>query len=90
MIRINTLLQYDRLKFRSQYLMVREEPRRIHPRAWHAVPKTLVDPDGNPVNALHGFARFIGDALKQLQPQRLAAPFAPPENLFERLSRASG
>jgi 5'-3' exonuclease len=32
-------------------------------RAWHAVPNTLVDPDGNPVNAFHGFARFMGEPL---------------------------
>ena len=27
-------------------------------RAYHSVPISIVDPDGNPVNALHGFGRF--------------------------------
>lgn len=44
-------------------------------RAWHAVPDTFVDADGNPVNALHGFARFIGDLLEQVQPQHIAVAF---------------
>lgn len=44
-------------------------------RAWHAVPNTLVDVDGNPVNALHGFARFIGDVLEQVRPTHLAVAF---------------
>ncbi len=44
-------------------------------RAWHAVPNTLVDPDGNPVNALHGFARFIGDVLEQVRPPHIAVAF---------------
>ena len=29
-------------------------------RAWHSVPIDLVDPDGNAVNALHGYCRFLG------------------------------
>ncbi|MGE0114653.1 MAG: 5'-3' exonuclease H3TH domain-containing protein [Steroidobacteraceae bacterium] len=44
-------------------------------RAWHAVPNTLVDADGNPVNALHGFARFMGDVLEQVKPTHLAVAF---------------
>lgn len=44
-------------------------------RAWHAVPNTLVDGDGNPVNALHGFARFIGDVLEQVKPKHLGVAF---------------
>ena len=44
-------------------------------RAWHAVPNTLVDPEGNPVNALHGFARFLGDVLEQVKPQHIAVAF---------------
>jgi 5'-3' exonuclease len=44
-------------------------------RAWHAVPNTLVDKEGNPVNALHGFARFIGDVLEQVKPTHLAVAF---------------
>jgi len=44
-------------------------------RAWHAVPDTLVDAQGNPVNALHGFARFISDLLEQVKPTHLAVAF---------------
>lgn len=44
-------------------------------RAWHAVPNTLVDGDGNPVNALHGFARFIGEVLEQVKPKYLGVAF---------------
>lgn len=44
-------------------------------RAWHAVPDTLVDAHGNPVNALHGFARFISDLLEQVKPKHLAVAF---------------
>ena len=44
-------------------------------RAWHAVPDTLVDTQGNPVNALHGFARFISDLLEQVKPTHLAVAF---------------
>jgi 5'-3' exonuclease len=44
-------------------------------RAWHSVPNTVVDADGNPVNALHGFARFLGDLIEQVGPQRVAVAF---------------
>lgn len=44
-------------------------------RAWHAVPNTLVDGDGHPVNALHGFARFIGEVLEQVRPRHLGVAF---------------
>ena len=44
-------------------------------RAYYAVPNTLVDGDGNPVNALHGFARFIGDVLEQVKPTYLGVAF---------------
>lgn len=44
-------------------------------RAWHTVPNTLTDPDGNPVNALHGFARFLGDLIERVKPQHIAVAF---------------
>jgi len=44
-------------------------------RSYYSVPISLVDGDGNPVNALHGFARFIGDVLEQVKPQYLAVAF---------------
>jgi 5'-3' exonuclease len=44
-------------------------------RAWHAVPNTLVDSEGYPVNALHGFARFIGEILESVKPKHLGVAF---------------
>jgi DNA polymerase-1 len=44
-------------------------------RAYHSVPIALVDPDGNPVNALHGFARFLGDLIERVRPRHLAVAF---------------
>jgi DNA polymerase I len=44
-------------------------------RAYHTVPNTLTDRDGNPVNALHGFARFIGDLIESARPTHLAVAF---------------
>lgn len=44
-------------------------------RAYHTVPNSLTDRDGNPVNALHGFARFIGDLVEQVGPSHIAVAF---------------
>lgn len=44
-------------------------------RAYYAVPNTLVDGEGNPVNALHGFARFIGDVLESVKPTHIGVAF---------------
>jgi 5'-3' exonuclease len=44
-------------------------------RAWHSVPNTLTDEDGNPVNALHGFARFLGDLIERVKPTHIAVAF---------------
>ncbi|HEY5807923.1 MAG TPA: 5'-3' exonuclease H3TH domain-containing protein [Povalibacter sp.] len=44
-------------------------------RAWHSVPNSVVDYDGNPVNALHGFARFLGDLIERVRPQHVAVAF---------------
>ncbi|MFL6577143.1 MAG: 5'-3' exonuclease H3TH domain-containing protein [Povalibacter sp.] len=44
-------------------------------RAWHSVPNTVTDLDGNPVNALHGFARFLGDLIEQVRPHHIAVAF---------------
>jgi 5'-3' exonuclease len=44
-------------------------------RAWHSVPIALVDPDGNAVNALHGFSRFLGDLLERVRPDHIAVAF---------------
>jgi DNA polymerase-1 len=44
-------------------------------RAYHTVPNAVTDLDGNPVNALHGFARFIGDLVEQVRPEHIAVAF---------------
>ena len=44
-------------------------------RAWHSVPIALVDPDGNAVNALHGFSRFLGDLIERVRPEHVAVAF---------------
>ena len=44
-------------------------------RAYYSVPVDLVDPAGNPVNAVHGFARFLGDLLERESPGHIAVAF---------------
>jgi 5'-3' exonuclease len=44
-------------------------------RAWFSVPVEFVDRDGNPVNAVHGFARFLGDLLERVAPTHVAVAF---------------
>jgi DNA polymerase I len=44
-------------------------------RAYHSVPIALVDMDGNPVNALHGFSRFLGDLIERVRPEHIAVAF---------------
>jgi 5'-3' exonuclease len=44
-------------------------------RAYYSVPINLTDADGNPVNALHGFARFIGDLIERERPVHLGVAF---------------
>jgi len=39
------------------------------------MPDDMVDDDGNPVNALYGFCRFIGDFMEQVQPDHIAILF---------------
>jgi 5'-3' exonuclease len=41
-------------------------------RAYYSMPDDMVDDDGNPVNALYGFCRFLGDFMEQVQPKHLA------------------
>ncbi|RYZ63584.1 MAG: exodeoxyribonuclease IX, partial [Proteobacteria bacterium] len=33
-------------------------------RAYYSLPPDMRDPDGNPVHALYGFGRFLGDLLE--------------------------
>jgi len=44
-------------------------------RAYYSVPLEFTDRDGNPVNAVHGFARFLGDLIERVSPERLAVAF---------------
>jgi 5'-3' exonuclease len=44
-------------------------------RAYHSVPIAVTDPDGNPVNALHGFGRFLGDLIERVRPEHIGVAF---------------
>ena len=44
-------------------------------RAYYSMPDDMVDGDGNPVNALYGFCRFLGDFLEQVNPEYVAVLF---------------
>ena len=44
-------------------------------RAYYSVPLEFVDRDGNPVNAVHGFARFLADLLERESPAHIAVAF---------------
>jgi 5'-3' exonuclease len=44
-------------------------------RAWYSVPDSLYNQDGMPINALHGFAGFLGSFLEQTEPGHVAVVF---------------
>ncbi|MDX1499827.1 MAG: 5'-3' exonuclease H3TH domain-containing protein [Woeseiaceae bacterium] len=44
-------------------------------RAYYSIPDDMVDGEGNPVNALYGFCRFLGDFLEQVNPEHVAVLF---------------
>jgi 5'-3' exonuclease len=44
-------------------------------RAYYSMPDDMVDKDGNPVNALYGFCRFLGDFMEQVNPEHVAVLF---------------
>jgi DNA polymerase-1 len=44
-------------------------------RAWHSVPVDVADVDGNPVNAVFGFARFVCELLERESPRHIAVAF---------------
>ncbi len=56
-------------------------------RAWYSIPAEMTDPDANPVNALYGFARFLGDFLENVRPELVAVAFD--ENRGESCVRAA-
>ena len=44
-------------------------------RAYYSMPDDMVDDDGNPINALYGFCRFLGDFMEQVTPEHVAVAF---------------
>lgn len=44
-------------------------------RAWFSIPDDMRDRDGNPVNALYGYTRFLGDFLERSKPDVVAVAF---------------
>lgn len=44
-------------------------------RAWHSIPPDFTDVDGHPVNAVHGFTRFLLDLLERARPRHAAIAF---------------
>jgi len=44
-------------------------------RAWFSMPDDMRDHDGNAVNALYGFTRFLGDFLEHTKPEYVAVAF---------------
>ncbi|MCC6633059.1 MAG: exodeoxyribonuclease IX [Gammaproteobacteria bacterium] len=44
-------------------------------RAYYSLPPEMVDRDGNPVHALYGFARFMGDLIEREKPRYVAVAF---------------
>jgi 5'-3' exonuclease len=44
-------------------------------RAWHGTPIDTNDEDGWPVNAVHGFARFLCELIERTRAERLALAF---------------
>jgi len=44
-------------------------------RAWHSIPPDLLDADGWPVNAVHGFTRFMLELLERQRPRYIVVAF---------------
>ena len=44
-------------------------------RAYHSMPPDMADADGHATHALYGFARFIGDLIEEVRPERLCVAF---------------
>jgi 5'-3' exonuclease len=44
-------------------------------RAYHSMMPDRVDRDGNPVHAVFGFARFLGDLIERVRPRYMAVAF---------------
>ena len=44
-------------------------------RAYYSMPDDMVDDAGNPIDALYGFCRFLGDFMEQVTPEFVAVAF---------------
>ena len=44
-------------------------------RAHFSMPDDMVDDEGNPINALYGYCRFLGDFMEQVKPEYVAVLF---------------
>ena len=44
-------------------------------RAWFSIPDSMRGPDGQPVNALYGYARFLGELMQRATPAEIAVAF---------------
>ncbi len=44
-------------------------------RAHYSMPDDMVDDDGNPINALYGYCRFLGNFMEQVKPEYVAVLF---------------
>lgn len=44
-------------------------------RAYYSMPDDMVDDAGNPINALYGFCRFLGDFMEKVTPEFIAVAF---------------
>ena len=44
-------------------------------RAYYSMPDDMVDDQGNPINALYGFCRFLGDFMERVTPEYVAVLF---------------
>ena len=44
-------------------------------RAWFSIPDDMIDLEQNPVNAVYGYARFLGDFLERTKAEYVAAAF---------------
>ena len=44
-------------------------------RAWFSIPDSMRGPDGEPVNALYGYARFLGELMQRATPSEIAVAF---------------
>jgi 5'-3' exonuclease len=44
-------------------------------RAWHSMPDEFTDVDGHPINAVHGFTRFLCELLEKTRPEHIAVAF---------------